>query len=224
MQTYPNQKIIHINKKEYKDNFLQIGIDEWQHAAKVLSPVAFKLYLYLAGNKNNFNLALSQKAVENALNIKKTAYHDAVKELTFMGYLDNKQGNIQVFTTTPKFDNADMKFRKSKHKTPQNQTKNSENAEFQVRTCGREIDNINKINNTNNNIYVDNNDCSDWLLGDLTQIFSNTKSTVVEIPDSYNPDDFPSCDEDYKIDEEVLQATESLRIIQQQKEMNSMDW
>ena len=45
MKTYPNQKVIHIQKRTYVDNFLQVGNDEWQRAAKKLSGSAFKLYL-----------------------------------------------------------------------------------------------------------------------------------------------------------------------------------
>ena len=67
MTTYPNQKVIHINKNKYTANFLQVGIDEWQTAFKKLTPSAFAVYLYLASNADGFDLALSQKAIENAL-------------------------------------------------------------------------------------------------------------------------------------------------------------
>lgn len=87
VETYPNQKIIRIRKQKYKDNFLQIGIDEWTEASQKLTPAAFKIYLYLSGNANGFNLALSKQAVENNLGIKKTAYYDAMKELEYLGYI-----------------------------------------------------------------------------------------------------------------------------------------
>ena len=87
MSTYPNQKIIHINKNRYKANFLQVGIDEWQEAFKELKPSTFAIYLYLASNADGFDLALSQKAIENALGIKKTAYHNAIAELKEKGYI-----------------------------------------------------------------------------------------------------------------------------------------
>ena len=81
MKTYPNQKVIHIQKRTYEDNFLQVGNDEWQRAARELSGSAFKLYLYLAGNKDGFELALSQKAVEDTTGLSKNTYHRAVEEL-----------------------------------------------------------------------------------------------------------------------------------------------
>ena len=34
MVTYPNQKIIHINKGEYTQNYLTVGNDEWIEASK----------------------------------------------------------------------------------------------------------------------------------------------------------------------------------------------
>ena len=81
MNTYPNQKIIHINKRKYTANFLQVGIDEWENAYKELKPSTFGIYLYLASNSDVFFLALSQKAIENVLGIKKTAYHNSIAEL-----------------------------------------------------------------------------------------------------------------------------------------------
>ena len=101
MTTYPNQKVIHINKNKYTANFLQVGIDEWQTAFKKFTPSAFAVYLYLASNADGFDLALSQKAIENALGIKKTAYHTAIEALKNEGYIEVLQGNIEVFHTAP---------------------------------------------------------------------------------------------------------------------------
>ena len=94
----PNQLTVKIQKPQYKEKFLQIGIDEWIHAAKIFPPATFKLYLYLAGNKDNFSLELSQQAVENAIGIKKTAYHDGLNELKDAGYLKLLKGNIWTFS------------------------------------------------------------------------------------------------------------------------------
>ena len=101
MTTYPNQKVIHINKNKYTANFLQVGIDEWQTAFKRFTPSAFAVYLYLASNADGFDLALSQKAIDNALGIKKTAYHSAIEALKKEGYIEVLQGNIEVFHTAP---------------------------------------------------------------------------------------------------------------------------
>lgn len=101
MFTYPNQKILHINKPAYTENFLTIGIDEWAKASKLLSPNTFKLYLYASGNKDSFDLALSRQAVMNLLGISKDSYIRGVKELLDKGYLVPKQGNIYDFYTSP---------------------------------------------------------------------------------------------------------------------------
>lgn len=94
----PNQLTVKIQKPQYKEKFLQIGIDEWIYASKKFPPATFKLYLYLAGNKDNFSLELSQQAVENAIGIKKTAYHDGLNELKDAGYLKLLKGNLWSFS------------------------------------------------------------------------------------------------------------------------------
>jgi len=158
VETYPNQKIIQIRKQKYKDNFLQIGIDEWMEASKKLTSSAFKIYLYLSGNANGFNLALSKQAIEKDLGIKKTAYYDAMKELESLGYIHTIQGNIKEFTTTPytaQFANTEngeeeQKRRSAKMEYFSEQTEAvSEKANGAVRKTNIEIDNIYKINKTN---------------------------------------------------------------------------
>lgn len=98
-----NQKIVIIKKEKYKDNFLQIGIDEWQKAVRdeKLNYSEFCLYLYLAGNMNDFRLELSQSAFQNATGYRKTSFHDAVKGLIEKGYLVQRMNNSYEFHTTP---------------------------------------------------------------------------------------------------------------------------
>ena len=74
MMSVPNQKIVCINKPKYQQNFLQIGVQEWQEARQAMTYSEFSFYLYLASNANGYNLELSQKAVENTIGIKKTSY------------------------------------------------------------------------------------------------------------------------------------------------------
>ena len=102
MTTYPNQKVIYIQKDKCEKDFLQISIDEWQEAARELSDSAFKLYLYLGANNNGFKIALSQKAVQDAIGLSKSSYHRAVDELIERGYLiSDKHNNEYVFMTNP---------------------------------------------------------------------------------------------------------------------------
>lgn len=98
MTTVPNQKVIHINK-ELKGSFVQLVIDDMAEAAQVLSPSAFKLYLYLAGNKTGYNLALSPQDFEAVYGVKVGTYRKAVTELAEKGYLINRCGNIWDFYT-----------------------------------------------------------------------------------------------------------------------------
>lgn len=99
--TVPNQKIIHINREAVTDNFLQIKKENWYNANKDLEPYGLQLYLYLAGNKDGFDLALSQKAAEEA-GIRPTTFHKYVNVLIEKGYLINRQGNIFDFYEVPR--------------------------------------------------------------------------------------------------------------------------
>ncbi len=101
MTTVANQKVIHICKSKCVKDFLQIKNNEWLEAQAILTPSAFVLYLYLSSNADGFDLALSQKAFEDATGIKKTTYHKAVALLVDEGYLQLKQGNIYNFFTNP---------------------------------------------------------------------------------------------------------------------------
>ena len=94
----PNQIIVRIQKPRYEKDFLQIGIDEWIYAVNKFPPVTFKIYLYLAGNADGFNLELSQQAIENKLGLKKTSYHDSIAILKETGYLKQLQGNVWTFS------------------------------------------------------------------------------------------------------------------------------
>ena len=149
MKTYPNQKVIHINKNKYSANFLQIGINEWQQAYKELKPSTFAIYLYLASNADGFDLALSQQAIENSLGIKKTAYHTAIKELKERGYIQIIQGNVEVFFTAPVRKNElkteEAIFRKNELKSSQMRKEEFAKTNFEVRKNDIEIDNINNI-------------------------------------------------------------------------------
>lgn len=103
MITYANQKIVKINKlEEYKNGeYLSVGIDEWVEASKNLAPNTFKVYLYLCGNKDGFDLALSKQTVINLLDISADSYKRAIKELTEKDYIVHNQGNIYNFYCKP---------------------------------------------------------------------------------------------------------------------------
>lgn len=101
MKTTPNQNIIRIQKPKYQNNFLQIGLDEIQKVFKQYNKSTIALYLYLASNANNYELALSPAAFEQAYGVKKSAYYEAFNTLVKDGYLVQVKGNYYKFTTVP---------------------------------------------------------------------------------------------------------------------------
>ena len=99
--TLPNQRTIIIHKESLNKDFLGISNPIWQAAARDLGAHAFLLYVYLAANKDNYNLALSQVAVTNATGMPRSTYHDQFKKLVLKGYLVNTNGNTYEFYEVP---------------------------------------------------------------------------------------------------------------------------
>ena len=102
--SFPNQRHTTIHKPQYKENFLQVSIDEWQQAfIKLPAKSSFGLYLYLCGNQDSFNLWLSSADVQHALDISDSSYRRAVEDLLGEGYLIMRNGNPHTldFYTTP---------------------------------------------------------------------------------------------------------------------------
>lgn len=151
--SYSNQKILRIVKPKYEREFLQVGITEWQNAYKVLTPSAFAIYLYLASNADGFCLELSQKAIENSLGIKKTAYFEAVKQLEGKGYIQPISGNMFYFLLSANSAKTEISgkaelaseqpVRKNEQSIPETRIENSVKTDESVRFYDREIDNIN---------------------------------------------------------------------------------
>ena len=100
-QTYPHQRTITIHREPAKQNFLGIQNDNWQAAARDLGGHATLLYLYLASNANGFALALSQKAVTEAIGMPRSTYHDQFHKLVSKGYLVLEHGNTYAFYEKP---------------------------------------------------------------------------------------------------------------------------
>ena len=102
-KSYPNQSIVTIHKPRYKENFLQVAIDEWQEAFVTLPRISLGLYLYLCGNQDGFPLALSSADVQKRLSISDSSYRRAVDDLLAAGYLIMRNDNKHTldFYTTP---------------------------------------------------------------------------------------------------------------------------
>ncbi len=99
MVTYQNQKIIRIKKPKRDRKFLQINQKDMQAASRNLGGAAFKLYMYLSGNNDGFEIALSQKRFEEAMGVSRNAYHRAVEELIQAGYIVQTDGKVYTFST-----------------------------------------------------------------------------------------------------------------------------
>lgn len=99
--TYPNQRVITINRESAKSDFLGIKNENWQAAARDLGAHALMLYLYLASNANGYNLALSPAAISQAIGMPRSTYHDQFAKLINRGYLVQKNGNGYDFFEVP---------------------------------------------------------------------------------------------------------------------------
>lgn len=95
--TVPNQKVVHVNRQKCDKNFLQISKDNWYAANKDLEPYGLQLYLYIAGNRDGFDFALSQEAAEREAGIKKTSYHKYVNLMIEKGYLVPRKENSNIY-------------------------------------------------------------------------------------------------------------------------------
>jgi len=145
MITYPNQKIIHINKPVYTGDYLSVGNSEWAAASNDLTYNAFKLYLYLSGNADGFDLALSKKAVQNIIRMSDNTYSNVVKELTEKNYILPDKGNLYDFYTIPQSNG----ITKSSGGEYPNVMVDNTPVEYDIipHSDGREISNITNKNN-----------------------------------------------------------------------------
>ena len=99
MVTYPNQKIITVFKDKCEKDFLQINNDAWKAASNMLTYSAFKIYLYMASNKDNYSFALSYAALNEDIPMSRNTYDKAIKELIEYGYLSrsHEEKNVWIF-------------------------------------------------------------------------------------------------------------------------------
>lgn len=107
--TFPNQKVVHVhrdmpdkNKKE--GNFLLIKNENLYAAYRDLNATALCLYLYLAGNKDGFDLAFSPKAIHEEMGMPESTCRDQFKVLVSKGYLvpRHERSNVFDFFEQPK--------------------------------------------------------------------------------------------------------------------------
>lgn len=100
--TVPNQKTVIVHREMPVKDFLQIKNENWMEVNKKFTPYGLQVYLYLAKNKDGFNLALSQAAAEEEAGIKKTTFHKYINLFIAEGYLVKRSGNKYDFYETPR--------------------------------------------------------------------------------------------------------------------------
>ena len=85
----PNQRVIYImrDSENARSNFFKIGHKQLDKAVNDLNANTFKLYIYLANNKDNYKLELSSKHFILWSGTSDSTYDRAFKELKEKGYL-----------------------------------------------------------------------------------------------------------------------------------------
>lgn len=100
-ETYPNQKMIKIHRERATSDFLGIKNENWQAASRDLGAHALRLYLYLAANADNFNLALSPADIRQTIGMATSTYRDQFLKLVDKGYLIPNSNNSYDFYEVP---------------------------------------------------------------------------------------------------------------------------
>ena len=104
-QSNPNQRNITINRKDALSSgrqYLAINCDTLAEASRNISgEVAFKLYLYLASNKNGYELSFSPQHFSNIYGCSIDASRRAFVKLVEANYIINKGNNSFEFFETP---------------------------------------------------------------------------------------------------------------------------
>ena len=100
--TYANQKDICVKKPGARSPFFLVEEKCLWYAMKNLTNGGLKLWCYLSSNRNNYNFALSHKAVGRTTGMSKGTYDNAIKELIDKEYLIRyKDTNHYYFVTDP---------------------------------------------------------------------------------------------------------------------------
>ena len=104
-QSNPNQRNITINRKDALSSgrqYLAINCDTLAEASRNISgEVPFKLYLYLASNKNGYEFSFSPQHFSNIYGCSIHASRKAFVKLIGANYIINKGNNSFEFFETP---------------------------------------------------------------------------------------------------------------------------
>lgn len=179
--TYPNQRVIKINRESAKSDFLGIKNVNWQAAARDLGAHALMLYMYLAANADGFNLALSPAAIRQAIAMPRSTYQDQFVKLIDRGYIVQESGNVYSFYETPQPSHASNQASITTQKT--NDVLNFEECPPDVSCDDRAAPNVptedREINN--NEIQINNNGINNSVLNGAENIYI-PKEKIIKIP------------------------------------------
>lgn len=107
LNKFPNQRVANIKHTIHTKNnlFYTAGLEATDRALSELSGNAFKLYMYLNKNKQNYNALLSFQEIHKACKMAKQTYTNAFAELEEHGYLVLKDGTKTIYTF---YENPDL--------------------------------------------------------------------------------------------------------------------
>ena len=105
--TVENQRRVLVHRDmpgKDEGNFLLIKKENLYAAYRDLNATALCLYLYLAGNKDGFDLAFSPKAIHNEMGLPESTCRDQFRVLENKGYLvrRDEKSNRYDFYEIPK--------------------------------------------------------------------------------------------------------------------------
>jgi hypothetical protein len=96
----PNQRIVKVHRDmpgKKEGNFLLIKKGSLYEAYRTLNATALCLYLYLAANKEGYNLEFSPKAIHTEMGIPESTCRDQFKVLVQKGYLVPKHEGSNIY-------------------------------------------------------------------------------------------------------------------------------
>ena len=189
--TYPNQRVIHINREAAKSDFLGIKNTNWQAAARDLGAHALMLYMYLASNADGYNLALSPAAIRQAIAMPHSTYQDQFVKLIDRGYIVQESGNVYNFYETPQPSHASNQTSITTQKTVD--VLNFEECPLDVSCDDRAAPNVPPTNTEINNreIQINNNGINNSVLNGAENIHIPKEKTItIPVPKAERKKEF----------------------------------
>ena len=112
----PNQRIIYIERSsaDVRKDYFKIGHTQLTKVASDLGGNAFKLYIYLADNKDNYRLELSSKHFIEWSGTSDSTYDRAFKELKEKQYLIQAPDKKNVYLFVEESRNYDERHQEDK--------------------------------------------------------------------------------------------------------------